>query len=1144
VQGQFLNNYKVLKSSFLKSVLLAGIILWLCILPDFASAQDAVSFRNDIWLKFRVKENGIYRIGYNDLKNAGINPDEIKPSNIYLFAFPTGMLPQANSFQRVAGEQEVSITITGEEDGKFDRDDEIIFYGQGPDKYEYNNSKQLFAYENNLYSDANYYFLRVGDIAGSRVAKVALTAGPSPAITQYVDFGYYETDQFNDLKSGRDWFGEQFDVKNEITIRFVIPGIIGNSEIRFVSNLMTQSYQFSNFKMFWNNTQFLDRRMDTIPQTRYGPKGALGIDTLTLNAASIGAPAVSNQDIKINFTKGGGNRSVGYLNYILFTLKRKAAMYTNPTFITIPAQQEPISSIEVASFPSDGVIWDITDPFNAYEMKLSVSGDNATFAGMTDSNRTFAVFTKEGYKTAEFVENIPLQDIRSFATPSLIIVTHPAFLAQANRLAAHRSSTYGIDVKVVTTEQVYNQFSGGRPDVTAIRDFVRSMYVKEPGKLRNLLLFGRGSYDYKDRVFNNTNFVPIYESRNSLEPLLTYSSDDYYGFLEDNEGYWAETSKGDHTLDIGVGRLPVSNIGQATDVVNKLIAYDKKSESSLWKQRVLFVADDGDWNTHQSAAETIAESFEVLYKNYHTSKIYLDAFEQTTINAGQLSPKAKDALILELNKGYDIVNYLGHGSERVWMQERILDQDTPLKMNNANRLPVFLNATCEFGRHDDPLLPSTAEMMLTKKNGGAIALVSTARPVHSFTNEILNKAFYAAYFEKTTAQKDLGSIFRQTKNKSLAGVGNRNFSLLGDPSMRFEPAKEDVVVTSVKTADGSDVLKALSKVTVIGEIRLNGELSTGFNGTVEAEVFDKRNQYETLGDENSPFTYKVWDRSLFRGKASVVNGEFAFEFILPEGVSAEIQNGKIALYAFSSDKSRDAQGTLQNIKVGGTEANPDADITGPQIELFMGDTTFVDGGYANSNTFLVGKLSDKHGLNISGYGDGNLKGLLDNQTTFLVNEYFVASTDDFTTGIFSYPINDLEEGQHTISFTAADTYGNLSTTSITFIVGADGALVVEDLYGYPNPFSEADPATIEFTHNRAGDDLEVQVVIYDVLGQLADRREFTVPASTYKVTLFDWNGLSPGGTKMSSGIYLVKLVIRSVSDGAKNDRIARLILTN
>jgi Peptidase family C25 len=1120
----------------LKSVLkLAGILLSLCgTVVSVAQAQFP-----SVTYKFKVKENGIYSIGYGDLKNAGINPDNITPANITLLAYPTGMLPQANKTEVPLTRQPVRITVTGQEDGKFDKDDRIIFYGQGPDKQEYRSSKKLFAYGNNVYSDENYYFLLVNNSAGPRIASSTFQPGTNSVISEYTDFGYYETDQYNDLKSGREWFGEQFDVKNEITIRFEMPGIVPNTPVRFVSNLMTQSYEYSYFKIFWNNASVLEKRMDTIPQTVYGPKGWIGVDTLTLNSNTLNAATATNQDIKINFTKGGGNRSVGYLNYILFGVTRKASMYKDVNFMTIPKQPETQSDLEIANLKQDAKVWDVTDPFNVVE--LLKAGTKAALN--TSADRHLAVFVEDGLKTPEFA-GIVEGNLVASTTPSLVIVTHPDFLSEAERLAAHRRSVYGITVGVFTTQQIYDDFSGGRQDVTAIRNFLRHLNKTSPGTLKNLLLFGRGSYDYKSRIFNNTNFVPIYESRVSLEPLETYSSDDYFGFLEDNEGEWIEQYGKDHTLDIGVGRLPVTSVDEASTVVDKLISYDKNSEMSSWRQRILFVADDGDWNIHQSQAEDLAEAFEQLYKNYHTSKLYLDAFEQESVAAGQISPKAKEALRLELNKGYEIINYTGHGSERVWMQERILDQDTPMKLKNGARLPLFLTATCEFGRHDDPLLKSTAEMLLLQDGGGAIGLVTTARPVNTITNSVLNRAFYAAYFEETSTVKDLGSIFRQTKNQSLSGVANRNFSLLGDPSMRFEPPRHEVVPTLVKTSDGSEVLKSLSKVTVMGEVRVNGTINTGFDGIVEVELFDRRSQLTTLGDENAPFGYKLWDHSLFRGKGRVVDGEFAVEFVLPVGVSSEIQNGKLTFYAYTSDRKHEAQGTMQNIKVGGIDPSPVADVTGPSVNLFIGDTTFVDGGYANANTFLVGKLSDKNGINISGFGTGNLIGTLDGTTTFNVNDYYIANADDNSNGYFSYPLNELEEGQHTITFTATDTYGNPGTGNVTFIVGPDGKLIIEELIGYPNPFSESTPATIEFRHNRAGEDLEVSVAIYDVLGQLADKRDFTVASSNYKVTLFDWNGLSPGGTKMGNGIYFVKLAIRSVSDGAKNAKIAKLILTN
>lgn len=1115
----------------------AGILTWLSILPSFLHAQTPEVIE---WYKFRVKDNGIYRLTYNDLSNAGINPDQIDPAAIQLFAFPAGMLPQKNE-SIVPRNKQVAIQITGGEDGKFNQGDEILFYGQGSDKYEYRNSRNVFAYENNLYSDFNYYLLRVGSSAGSRIQTATSPGATSGVVDQYNDFGYYETDSYNDLKSGREWFGEQFDVKTEITIRFDMPGIVPDSNVGFVSNLMTQSYEPAKFRISWNNNEIFNKTMEAIPETQYEEKGSISADTTSFTAASVGASAVSDQDIKINFTKGGGNRSVGYLNYIIFTVIRKLSMYHPTTFFTVPANNNVGSEIQIASFPSDGIVWDITDPFDTKQMTVNSSAGTGKFSSFTDVNKTFVAFTKSDAKTPEFVGKTEGTNPFSALSAQLLIISHPDFIDEAKRLANHRSSQ-SIITKVVTTNDIYDTYSGGRQDVSAIRNFTRDVYL-QGGVLKNLLLFGRGSYDYKSRVFNNSNYVPIYQSRNSLEPLLTYSSDDYYGFLETGEGDWSE-QVGNHTLEIGVGRLPVTTKQQAKDVVDKLIAYDKSPDRSLWKQRMLFVADDGDYNVHQSQAEELADLIESTSPSYSASKVYLDAFEQEMRAAGQVSPKAYEALALEFNRGYGIINYSGHGSERVWMQERILDPETPLRMRNEGRLPLFVTATCEFGRHDDPLLTSTAEMLLIRPKVGAIGLVTTSRPVNTITNIILNKAFYNAYFAPSATPKDLGAVFKQTKNASASGVANRNFSLLGDPSMRFDPPKLDAVVTSIQTSDGSSVLKALSTATIMGEIRFEGNINTSFNGSVDIEVFDRRNQLITKGDENSPFTYKVWDHSLFRGKASVVNGEFAFEFVVPEGISAEINKGKIVLYAYTSDKKQEAKGTQLNLEIGGVNPNPVADVTGPSIQLYMGDTTFVEGGYANSNTVLVGKLFDKNGINISGYQNGVIEATLDGNKKFVVNNFYASNEDDFTTGLFSFPINGLEEGQHTITLKAFDSYGNPGNASITFIVGADGALIVEEILAWPNPFTEATPATIEFRHNRAGEDLEVQVAIYDVLGQLADKREFIVTSSSYKVTLFDWNGLSPGGTKMGNGMYLVKVIIRSVLDGAKNDKIARLILTN
>lgn len=1097
--------------------------------------------RQGHWAKFGIEKNGVYKIDFGALKQAGINPDAIDPRKIRLFAFPTGMLPQANSATPGIDLSEVAVIVSGEEDGKFNGDDFVLFYGQGPDRVDFVDGKNIFRYQNNVYSDKNYYFLTVGSDNGKRIA-LSEPASSGVVINEFLDYSYYETDSYNELKSGREWFGEAFDSRPELTIRFNFSGIVENSEIKVVSSVMAQTYSESSFKLFWNNTQIMDRKMQIVPETQYGAKGRMGVDTLSFNANTVAAGSNTNQDLKYQYIKGATGHSAGYLNFIFFQVKRKAGWYENPTLFTIPKTAQDYSLIDFANSPSGMSILDVTDPFRCVRQNLTTAA-SATFVASTSATRYYAAFVAADAPVAAFEKVIANQSIVSSPTPHLIIVTHPDFLAEALRLKNHRERHNGLDVLVVTTEEVYNEFSGGRQDVSAIRNMVRHFYEPSSGKLRNLLLFGRGSYDYKKRVFNNTNFVPTYESRNSLSPLETFSSDDFFGFLEENEGEWSESPAVNHSLDIGVGRLPVRTLSEAKDMVDKLISYDTDPERYAgWRQEILFVADDGDFNIHQGQADELAESIEA-YGGFSTDKIYLDAFEQEERASGQVSPKAAEALNRKVNKGFSIVNFTGHGSEQQWMQERILDMNTPNLLTNNPRLPLFVTATCEFGRHDDPLLISTAELLLRRRKGGAIALVTTTRPVNSGTNFSLNKVFYAAFFNTQNAgAKDLGTLFRETKNGSQSGVANRNFSLLGDPSVPFGPPEEKIAITSIKTVSGSDTLKALSTVRVEGEVQRNGERQTGFNGTLEATLLDKRLLEKTLGDENPVFNYYTWPHALFRGQATVDEGQFLFELVLPVNLANEVGQGKLALYAFTDDKSREALGTFTDFKIGDAEMPASPDTQGPVISLFMGDTTFVEGGYTNANTRLVGRLFDKSGINISGYDPTNLIAVLDGDKTFVVNDYYVADKDDFTAGTFSFPISDLSAGPHIIRFTAFDNHNNESSATISFVVGEKDELLIENLINFPNPFSES--TTIQFTHSRSGEDLEAQVAIYDVMGQLAGSRSFNVGNSTYKVNLFDWDGMNLSGTKMTPGVYIMKLSLRSLSDGAKKDKIARLILVN
>lgn len=1103
------------------------------------------------WYKVAIEKNGVYKITYDQLRKMGFDLASTDPRNIRIYGMAGGMLPQPNSTPRPDDLVEHAIMVAGEGDGVFHKQDYILFYAQGADRISYDLSRSVMAYESNLYSEKNFYFITVSGSPGKRIASSENIAGSFPVIQHYQDFVYHETDDHSELKSGREWFGERFDFTTEHSFDFDISGIVENSTIVFVSDVMAQSFNGATFKLYFNNTFVEDQAVTSIPNTQYGLKGRHNRDTLTVNSNDVSAPTNTRQTIKYQYVRSGSGTSTGHLDFFLLSFDRRLALYGDQTiFRTAESVDHLVSQYNIANAKENCLVWDITDAYTPKQQASSFGSGAISFSTNSDVLKEFVVFSTS-IPSPELVGEVQNQNLHGMATPALLIVTHPDFLGEAQRLANHRESHDQLSTAIVTVDEVYNEFSSGRQDVTAIRDFVKHLYDKNPSALKTLLLFGRGSYDYKDRVADNTNFVPTYESRNSLAPLETYSSDDYFAFLENDEGNWGEGSPAqNHTLDIGIGRLPVKTAEEAKVVVDKLITYDtNKKNLGRWRKNIVFVADDGSTSDgfttiHQSQANTMAEAIESAHPEFDTRKTFLGTYQKTVAPNGETIPEANEDIIEDFERGSLIINYTGHGSEKLWADERVLTDANIESLENV-LYPFLVTATCEFGRNDDPADISSAELSVLREKGGSVGLVTTARPVVSNTNFALNQAFYDALFQKESGHHlTLGEIFRRTKNNSASGVGNRNFSLLGDPSLTLAIPDLSVAVTEIKTESGSDTLKALSTVVVRGEIQdAAGTRLTDFNGTLEATLFDKQADFVTIGKNNPPFSFQEWYNALFRGKASVKEGAFELHFIVPKNIAYEPGQGKLSLYASDASRFRDASGSSSDFKVGGTEDNPATDNASPVMQLYMGDTTFVHGGIVSANTTLVARIQDASGINISNYGIGNtMIAVLDNDDkVYILNEYYVADTDDFTKGWLYFPVKDLSPGKHTFTVKVWDTHNNPAQATIDFVVTGDG-LVIETFGNFPNPFENE--TTLFFTHNRSGEDLQVQLSIFSVTGHRLKDYEFTVTSSPYQVNLLELNSLTEFGKKLPGGLYLARLAVRSLSDSSKNERVTKLIVLN
>ena len=1099
------------------------------------------------WYKLGVTEDGVYKIDYTFLLNLGIDPGAVNPKTIRLFGNGCYMLPQQNDLNVRDDLIENRIYVSGEEDGQFDQDDYIIFYGLSPHKLKLQkgNSGFYLDYVNNIYSDTSYYFLTISGSQGLRIYENADLGDSFPLIHTFDHLMKYENDMLNILSSGREWYGEKYDLKTSYDYEFEAAGLSSNEEIKIVSAVMASSYNPSYFEIEMNGFILGQQPMDVIPDTKYGIRGTVRTDTFTINTSIL--PDNTNPlKLTLEYVKGSSNElSAGYLDYLNIWCKRDLAIYDDQTiFQSVESTQNANSTFSIIDDGSDIDIWEVTDPFAPSVQNFSRQDGTVLFGTETSELKKFILFSEDNLLIPSSGIKLENQNLHGSETKEFIIITYPGFMLAANRLKMHREQR-GISTEVVTTSQIFNEFSSGAQDVSSIRNFIKYRYDNsgEANTLKYVLLLGRGSYDYKDRIANNTNYVPIYESRNSLHPIYSYSSDDYYAFLDDGEGEWEENFLGDHMMDISVGRLPVITSFEASDVVNKIIIYESDTRGyGPWRNDICFVADDGDGVDgirHSNDAEKLSVMVDTSYSNFNIGKIYVDAFPQIILPDKQESPEARKAVDDAIKSGVLIMNFTGHGNEFQWTSEKILDNLMVTRWENLYQLPFFVTATCEYGRHDDPKLRSGAEYAMINKRGGVIGLVTTARPVFASTNYILNRVFYSQVFEKVDGTyQTVGEIFRNTKNGSLNGAVNRNFSLLGDPSMKLAYPDRNVTIETINEMPVdplADTLKALKKVTVTGKILdFDQNHLSSYNGILTAKVYDKSQRKETLGTQDPVMQYNIRESLIFNGDVSIRQGDFDFQFIVPKNISYQLGDGKISLYAVNDEHDLDAAGSNIQIPVGGSQDITDLDDMPPEIQMFLEDTTFMNGDLTSDHPRLIAFLFDENGINITENGvSRGIVASLDDQQDFILNKFYKANIDDYQSGTLSYQFSELEEGSHSLVLQVWDTYNNMAEGYLEFLVGESHELVIKNLLNYPNPFG--DMTTFSFEHNRSGEDLEVIIQIYSREGRLVKVVTGVTINSEFRINDIQWDGRGGSGKKLETGIYIYRVNVRSLVDGAKNE---------
>ena len=1094
------------------------------------------------WYKVCLDETGVYQLSYNDFVELGVPMQGLQKSNIRLFGHGGGMLPEDNGAPRIDDLEEMAIFVSGNQSGVFGQNDFILFYGESPNQWIFDPAEKVFNHQLHYYSTENCYFLTTNNGPGKRItSQVSLPETPTHLVNSFQDYAFHERELENLIGSGRIWYGEIFDATLTRDYIFTFPDLLLSEPARIKSYVAARSTVNSSFSVLVGNTPLVQSVNRIFINNYNGPHANISVDSLWFNP-------VQTDQVKVSMTYNRplpGSR--GWLNFISLNVTRQLR-YHGPQMAfrnvhVIGAGN--IARYDIGNASSQMSVWEVTDPFEIRQQQFTLSGNTIQFSQEADVLKEFIVFDGSSFKKPSARGQVDNQNLHAMSPADMIIIVPEDLKTEAQRLADFRTQHDGLSVSVVTTSQVFNEFSSGTPDIAAIRNFMKMFYDRAENEAqmpRYLLLFGNGTIDNRDLLGFGGNPIPTFQSLNSLQPDRSYMTDDFYGLLDDTEGQDANGS-----LDIGIGRLPIRTPEEARSLVDKIIRYDQRipgmgpldqnsqnvgvvSNYADWRNLVVLIADDQDNNTHIRDSETLAGIMENQFPLFNVEKIYLDAYQQVTLAGGSRYPDVNQNINERVNQGALLINYIGHGGILGLAHERIVTFEDIATWKNFYNMPVFMTATCEFSSfdHPNPDDVTAGVRIFMKPDGGASALFTTTRLAWSGPNLTLNRNFMNVAFERDDQGQyhRLGDLIRLSKVNSTGQLEHwriRNFVLLGDPSMQMAYPQYQVITESM-----TDTIQAFQQVTVNGYIADElGNMVNGYNGIIFPSVYDKKLNITSLGQDvdSQPLDFFVRNSLLYKGKASVINGQFSFTFMVPRDIAYNYGNGRISYYA--DNGLQDANGYFEDFFIGGSLEDYEPDNIGPEIRLFLNDTTFVPGETTNQNPVLLGMLFDESGINITGRIGHDIVAYLNNETSnpVILNNFFEGDLDNFQSGKVIYPFFGLPEGRHTLTLRAWDIHNNPSTVSIEFIVSLTAALALENLLNYPNPFR--DVTHFKFTHNQPFSELEVQIEIFDLSGRLMQTLETTINSPGYQSPPIPWDGKDRNGRIIENGIYLYRVLLRS-----------------
>lgn len=1066
------------------------------------------------WVKIRVSESGVCRMSFSELRSAGLEPSQVR-----VFGYGGAQKEQDFSKPNIDDLPQVPVYV-GE--------DYILFYVQGPISWTYNGSR--FAHTRNTYSDFGYYLL--SDDAGDMLLfpEAEAVSGSPTDVTYYSYYQVQDEDSVNLIDrtgvsgGGRTFYGEQFAAGQTRTFTFSTPYANGDNSSVYI-DMAANAATTSTVKAKLNNTSSKSIYISSIPDHyTFGVAG-----TISMNGAS----EEQNQRVTIQFVNSNAS-ALAWLNYIEITTPSELVMTGSYMGIRSLVNRNTTNPVRflLRNTTASTQIWDVTDLAAIQRMPTTMVDDQLAWVGtQADGVHEYIAVNTDGTKfvQAEVVGEVKNQNLHALSNIDYIIICPEGYEDVSEDLAKAHEAKQAITYAIVTDQQVYNEFSSGTPDATAYRWLMKMLYDRAKNGIgqqpRWLLLMGHGTFDNRKLLRNSgTSLLLTYQSKNSVNEIKAYATDDYFAYLDDNEG----TIDTQGRMDIGVGRLPVESLDEARTTVDKLIQYIRNEQTGKWKNQLVYLADDGENGTHTETAEKSAELVRIKNPDFIVHKIFLDAYPQEVNASGESYPLAKNRVLNLLKNGVLFFNYSGHGGYNAITNESILNLKDIAGMTNKNQA-FWLFATCNFAQCDAGKR-SAAETAVLNPKGGAIGILAATRTVYASQNTNLNRSVCDTLFGHSDVfhyDMTLGEAISIGKNLLGSDENKLAYVLLGDPCMRLNYPTD----YHVETLTEMDTLNALSVQHVEGRI-IDEDLNTvsDFNGKVDITIYDKMQSIPTRDNDNvggdpRVIAYNDYPNTIFSGATDVKDGLFNYTFMVPKDIRYNFDNGRIVYYAVTADslETAEAVGHFEQFIIGGTGSTVAIDTIGPEMEIYLNSPAFRNGDKTYATPRFFANLYDENGINTAGAGIGHDLMLIiddDPKMIYSLNEYFTAANNSYQAGQVSYLMEELANGPHSLTFRAWDLLNNSTTKSLNFIVEAGLDPSIYNVTTYPNPVQQSGVVHLIVNYDQPDELIETEIYLYNTAGQMVYSHKQDNP---------DAVSINLPSLGLNTGVYIYSVKIKSAS---------------